>query len=409
VVGGVAVAFAVAADYAQAGFKALLAHSPYLALAVTPAGLALSAALTRRFFPGSQGSGIPQTIAARQYGDATARSRLLSPRIAVGKIGLTLLGLVTGASVGREGPTVQVGASILHAVGRASGGLYQGLILAGSAAGVAAAFNTPLAGIVFAIEEMSRSFEQRTSGLVLTAVIVAGIASLAILGDYTYFGHTATSLSDARGWVAVPLCGVTGGLLGGLFSRIVVLFARGLPGAAGRLIRRRPIAFAAACGLAVAAIGIASGGTTYGTGYHEARRLLEQAGGVPAGFGLLKMLATILCSISGVPGGIFSPSLAVGAGIGANVAALLPHAPTGAVILLGMVAYFAGVVQAPITAFVIVLEMTDSHTMAIPLMAASLIAYATSRSIGTEPVYHALAKQFLPAAPRDTAPPPRGG
>src|SRR5689334_10764598 len=146
VVGGVAVAFAVAADYAQAGFKALLAHSPYLALVVTPAGLALSAALTRRFFPGSQGSGIPQTIAARQFGDAAARSRLLSPRIAVGKIGLTLLGLVTGASVGREGPTVQVGASILHAVGRASGGLYQGLILAGSAAGVAAAFNTPLAG-----------------------------------------------------------------------------------------------------------------------------------------------------------------------------------------------------------------------------------------------------------------------
>jgi H+/Cl- antiporter ClcA len=104
----------------------------------------------------------------------------------------------------------------------------------------------------------------------------------------------------------------------------------------------------------------------------------------------------VLCSISGIPGGIFSPSLAVGAGLGANIAALLPHAEAGAVILLGMVSYFAGVVQAPITAFVIVMEMTDSHTMAIPLMTAALVAYGTSRFIGTEPVYHALSAQFLP-------------
>jgi H+/Cl- antiporter ClcA len=161
-------------------------------------------------------------------------------------------------------------------------------------------------------------------------------------------------------------------------------------------MRRHPVASAAALGLVVALVGIASGGTTYGTGYVEAQGLIVGGGHIPAGYGLLKLLATTLCSVSGIPGGIFSPSLAVGAGIGANVAALLPHAPTGAVILLGMVSYFAGVVQAPITAFVIVMEMTDSHTMAIPLMAASLLGYGTSRFIGTEPVYHALARPFLP-------------
>ena len=404
-VGGAAVLFAHAADTVQLLFRRLIEWSPYVSLVLTPAGLALAAAMTRRFFPGSQGSGIPQAIAARQHTDPAARLSLLSMRIAVGKIVLTLLALATGASAGREGPTVQVGASVMSSVGRIAGGRYQGLILAGSAAGVAAAFNTPLAGIVFAIEEMSRSFEQRTNRLVLTAVIVAGIASLALAGDYTYFGHTSASLTRIEDWAAVPLCGILGGLMGGLFSWSVVAVARGLPGRAGRLIRQHPILFAALCGLLVAVIGIASGSTTYGTGYSEAKELLQGAGQIPASFGLLKMLATILCSVSGIPGGIFSPSLAVGAGFGANIAALLPHTPLGAVVLLGMAAYFAGVVQAPITAFVIVLEMTDNHAMAIPVMAAALIGYGTSRLIGTEPIYHALAEGFMPHTDSRTHPP----
>ena len=397
-VGAAAVALALAADEAQRGFRWLIARWPYLPFVLTPVGLALSAVLTRRYFPGSQGSGIPQAIAARQHIDAAARGRLLSLRIAAGKVMLTLLALATGGSVGREGPTVQVGASIMHAAGRASGGQFKGLILAGSAAGVAAAFNTPLAGIVFAIEEMSRSFEQRTSGLVLTAVIIAGIASLGLLGNYTYFGHTAAELGSMIDWLAVPLCGIAGGLLGGLFSLALVRASRGLPGWLGRMLRERPVVSAAAMGLLVALIGYLSGGTTYGTGYAEAKTLLENGGHIPASFGIFKFLATALCSVSGIPGGIFSPSLAVGAGLGANIAALLPFAPAGAVILLGMVSYFTGVVQAPITAFVIVMEMTDSHRMAIPLMAASLIAYGTSRFIGTQPVYRALSVPFLPSS-----------
>ena len=193
-VAGVAIGFAALADRAANLFVGVQAPRPWIALLICPAGLAASFLLTRYVFPGAQGSGIPQVIAAQHMTDRAAIARVLSPRIAAGKIGLTLLGLCCGASIGREGPTVQVGASIMHALGRLLRlprlELERALVLAGGAAGVAAAFNTPLAGIVFAIEELSHSFEARTSGTVLTAVIIAGITTLALMGNYTYFGHT---------------------------------------------------------------------------------------------------------------------------------------------------------------------------------------------------------------------------
>lgn len=395
VIGSAAVILALLADRAQVAFADLLAKWRYASLIVTPAGFALSVFLTNRFFPNSQGSGIPQAIAARQLDDQDARARLVSLRIAIGKILLTLLGLLCGASVGREGPTVQVGASIMFVIGRMSPRRQPGLILAGAAAGVAAAFNTPLAGIVFGIEEMSRAFEVRTSGLIIGAVIAAGLTSLALVGNYTYFGTTATMLHPGVDWLAVPLCGVCGGLAGGLFSRALITVARGLPGSLGAAIKRHSLPFAAVCGLGMALCGIVSGDTVYGTGYAQVKAALENGAPLPWDFGVLKFAATVLSSISGMPGGIFSPSLAVGAGLGANIAHVFPLAPINAIILLGMVSYFTGVVQAPITAFVIVTEMTENHTMVIPLMTASLIAYAASRLVCREGVYHALSKGFL--------------
>ena len=135
---------------------------------------------------------------------------------------------------------------------------------------------------------------------------------------------------------------------------------------------------------------------TYGTGYDQAKQLVEGNAAVPQSFGILKFLATTLSTVSGIPGGIFSPSLAVGAGIGANLATLLPGTPVGPVILLGMVGYFSGVVQAPITAFVIVLEMTNGQSMTVPVMLTAVIGYGTARFIGTRPIYHALSENFLP-------------
>ena len=396
-VGLAAVGLALAADQAGALFGALRAQLPYAPLLLTPAGFALCSLVARRYFPNSGGSGIPQAIAARQLQGTAARAQLVALRTAVGKIALVLIGLGCGASIGREGPTVQVGAAIMFALGRLSPRRQPGLILAGASAGVAAAFNTPLAGIVFGIEEMSRSFEARTNGIVLGAIIAAGVTSLALLGDYTYFGTTHAALGGVEGWLAVPVLGVLGGLLGGGFSRVLILFGGGLPGRLGLLVRRHHVVFAAGCGLVVAACGLLSDGAAFGTGYDQAQELVQDGGGTPAAFGALKLLATLASSVSGIPGGIFAPSLAVGAGLGANVAALLPGAPVSALVVLGMVAYFAGVVQAPVTAFVIVTEMTNDHAMVLPLMLTAVIAYATSRLVCREGVYHALAHNFVAA------------
>ena len=400
VVGAAAVALAQLADQAQIAFSALVSKFRYASLVVTPLGFALSVFLTNQFFQNAQGSGIPQAIAARHLTDQTARNSLVSLRIAVGKIILTLFGLLCGASVGREGPTVQIGASIMFALGRFSPRRQPGLILAGAAAGVAAAFNTPLAGIVFGIEEMSRAFETRTSSLIIAAVIAAGLTSLALMGNYTYFGTSPVALRNGIDWLAIPVCGVAGGLAGGLFSRILIAMARGFANPVGRAIKRYPLGFAVVCGLAAAVCGIVSGDTIYGTGYSQVKAALESGSQLPASFGILKFLATTLASISGMPGGIFSPSLAVGAGLGSDIAQLFHDAPLPAIMLLGMVSYFAGVVQAPITAFVIVTEMTDNHGMVVPLMAAALIAHFVSRMVCEEGIYHALAKGFVERATR---------
>ena len=397
-VSGIAMVFAKGAEYANYLLHVGIAWSPYLPLVLTPLGIALVVAATRHF-PGSEGSGIPQTIASLSISSHAERGRLLGLRTVAGKIFLTLIGLASGAAVGREGPTVQIGAAIMHSIGKlirfSRHDMEKGLILAGGAAGVAAAFNTPLAGIVFAIEEMSRSFEERTSGTIITAVIVAGAVTLAFMGDYTYFGHTSASIGFGDSWIAVGVCGVAGGLAGGIFSQLLVLSSRGLPGRIGGFVRQHPVAFGAACGLLLALIGLASGGNTYGTGYDEARKIVESTEALPASYGILKWCASLVSYVSGIPGGLFSPSLAVGAGLGANLALVLPYAPAAAVALLGMVAYFAGVVQAPITAFVIVMEMTDNHEMLLPLMATSLIATGISRLICNEPLYRALALPFL--------------
>lgn len=385
-------------------FIEALKASSLLALLITPTAFASILWLTRKIFIGAEGSGIPQTIAALHIPVLTERRSILSMRVAIGKILLTTLALCAGASVGREGPTVQIGAAIMHTLGRwirlPIAGKEHALVLAGGAAGISAAFNTPLAGVVFAIEELSHSLETRTSGTVLTAVIVAGIGSMAVLGNYTYFGHTAATLTLAEAWRPVLACGIAGGLLGGLFARVLLTFAHGLPGRPGEWIKARPFIFAALCGLGLALLGLASGNTIYGTGYEEARALIEGTRELPASFGLMKLAATVLSYVSGIPGGIFAPSLAIGAGLGNNIAHFMPGLPIGAVVILGMVAYFTGVVQAPITAVVIVMEMTDNQTLAIPLMATALIAFGVSRIVCPIPLYRALAQTFLDKALR---------
>lgn len=395
VVGLAAILMASLADHAQAVFGRMLAYSPYIALIVTPLGFGLAMLLAVKVFPNSQGSGIPQVIAALQLPDQQSRAPLVSLKVALGKIVVMTFGLLCGASTGREGPTVQVGASIMFAIGQWAPFRQPGFLLAGSAAGVAAAFNTPLAGIVFGIEEMSRSFEMRTSGLIIGAVIAAGLTSLAIVGDYNYFGSTAAVLPLGKAWIVVPVCAVLCGVAGGLFSRILIMFSNGIPGTVGLAIKRHPVAFAVLCGLGVALCGVLSHEHVYGTGYEQARTIIHAASAEDRGYGPWKFLATLLSAISGIPGGIFAPSLAIGAGLASDISLFFPHTPIGALVLIGMVSYLTGVVQAPITAFVITSEMTNDHAMMIPLMTAALIANAASKMVVSEGLYHALAKSFL--------------
>jgi len=399
-VGVAAVGFAKGSDLAQEVFRTTAGHWPLLPLLVTPLGFGLVAWLTRTWFDGAQGSGIPQAIAARRSKDDAHRASLMSAKVTVGKIVLTMLGLVFGASTGREGPTVQVGAAIMFAIGRLAGlGRQPGLILAGAAAGVAGAFNTPLAGVVFAIEEMAKAFDRRMNVLVIAAVIVAGLTSLALIGDYSYFGSVATQAETWNDWLGVLACGALCGAFGGLFSRGVIRVATARSGAIA-MLRRRPVLFAAGCGLAVAVLGLATGGFANGTGYAPTRAMLETGNLPPLWYGPLKLLSTLLSSVSGIPGGLFSPSLSVGAAFASLIQEILPGADPQTLALLAMVGYFAGVVQSPLTASVIVLEMTSDRGMAMPLLATALLAAGASRLICPEPLYHALSYGYDARPPR---------
>ena len=396
----IAILFADAGTWAGRVFTGLTAGRAWMFFILCPGGLGLSVWLTQHYFPGAQGSGIPQAIAALQM-PPEQQNRLLSPRVAAAKLGLCVFGLMCGASIGREGPTVQIGAATMHGLGRVlkvpRAEVQQALILAGGAAGIAGAFNTPIAGVVFAIEELGHGVRLRSLGAPLYAVVLGGIATVGIAGNYTYFGTTDAALGWGTGWVAVPLAGVVGGLAGGLFARLLVAGARLWPAPVRRLALRRPVGFAVLCGLVLALVGLATNGTALGSGYDPAKALVEQAAGAPSSallFTVAKFIATTASYLSGMPGGIFAPSLAVGSGLGAALAPLVPSAGAGALVLLGMVAYFAGVVQAPLTATVIVMEMTNNQGLTVPLMAAALIAMQTSRLVCRKPLYATLAKRF---------------
>ncbi|WP_180901105.1 chloride channel protein [Martelella soudanensis] len=396
-IGVVSVGFARAADHAFEMFEALRqssAWSPLLPLVLTPLGFMLCSYLSTRWFPNTQGSGIPQAIAARHLHDVESQHRLLNLRVATGKVLITVIGLFCGASIGREGPTAQVGASIMIQTAR-WGKMIQtrGLIVAGSAAGISAAFNTPLAGIVFAIEEMSRAYESRANGLVVSAIILSGLAAIGLAGNYTYFGHASAIAVKPEEWVAVFVCGIGGGFLGALFSLYSLKAARRIKRWAQAAPVKRMALFAGGCGLAVAVIGIAFGGATFGTGYEQARTVIE-GGSINPLFFIGKLAATFLSMASGIPGGLFAPSLSVGAALGSTIADVL-GVSIGLGAILGMAGYFAGVVQSPMTAFVIILEMTDNHDGIITLMATSMLGYIASRLISREPLYHGLSRAYL--------------
>lgn len=366
----------------------------------TPVCTAMIVWCTRRFAAGAAGSGIPQVIAALDPAMDPARvGHFVSLKLSAAKIVLTAWGLLAGLSLGREGPSVQIAAGIMlqarRLMPKRSAVNAHSLLVAGGAAGIAAAFNTPLAGVMFAIEELARAPEQRNSGLIIAAIVLAGMIAVSVHGNGTYFGIIHAAAIDMSLLLPGLLVALCAGGAGGLFSRLLLASMGGRGhDPLSRLRARYPVMFAAVCGACVAVIGVVSGGAAFGSGYASTRHMVEGTTALPAIYALLKFLATWLTTWSGVPAGIFAPSLAIGAAIGNDIAMLTQHAQVPALIALGMVAFLAAVTQAPLTSFIIVMEMVDGHAMVLSLMACALVATVVARVI-SPPLYPGLARLQL--------------
>ena len=248
--GLVAIIFARMGEIAQKLFLHLVAISPFAPFVLTPLVFAAVVYVTRRSFPAARGSGIPQVMAASHNAERLAGGELVSLKTAWAKLGGTIAMLLAGGSVGREGPTVQISAALMVAVHRwLRVPVSSGVIIAGGAAGVAAAFNTPLAGVAFAIEELAAAFEQRVAVMVMLAVMISGLVSLGLAGDYVYFGAMNGALPIRTMLLVSPVAGVLGGVLGGVFSRSLIAMTR--PGHPWLMrIRSRPVLLAGLCGSA---------------------------------------------------------------------------------------------------------------------------------------------------------------
>jgi H+/Cl- antiporter ClcA len=403
-VGLVAVLYARLIDFGYGEFRAMQHRHIWLPLFVTPAVAALSVWLTRKFFRGAEGGGIPQVIATLHAKPGEYGTRLLSFRILFGKILVSFLAILGGFTIGREGPTVQVGAALMFNLRRfyprSNAQIERQLVLAGASAGLSAAFNTPLAGIVFAIEELTRSFEARASGVLITAIIIAGVIALGLNGNYTYFGtiEIGTHFPDLLA-VAIVLTAIVTGIAGGFFCWLLLNTARWIPEPLRKLHGERPVAFAALCGLVIALVGLISGGVTFGSGYAEARGLLDGREQLSVFYPFLKMVSMVGSYLPGIPGGIFAPSLSIGAGFGNLLHMVFASMQLQMLIALAMVGYLAAVTQAPITSFVIVMEMINGHALVISLMATALIASRVSR-LFAPPLYEALSQRYMAPLPQ---------
>ena len=330
---------------------------------------------------------------------AGQRNMFVSLKLTLAKITLTAWGLLAGLSLGREGPSVQIAAGVMYSarrwIPRQARVSVHGLLIAGGAAGIAAAFNTPLGGVMFAIEELSRNSDTRSHGLVLAAIVLGGLVAVSIYGNASYFGVIRIDhLSTALIFPAL-LVTLVSGVLGGLFSRLLVVSSAGTSrDCFTRFRARHPVAFAAACGLVIALMGVLSSGDSFGSGYAHTRGLLENRSEDFAFFVPFKFIATWLTTWSGVPGGIFAPSLAIGGALGKDVAMLTSYVNAPTLIALGMTGFLAAVTQAPLTSFIIVMEMVDGHALVLSLMTCALISTGLSRLMSA-PLYSSLAQLQL--------------
>ncbi|NOL49371.1 chloride channel protein [Pelistega europaea] len=381
----------------------LVKHNPLIAWVLLPFGMAILAWFTKKYAPYVAGSGIPQVIASVELPHGNPKEMLVRFAQTIWKIPLTFLAMCCGASVGREGPSVQVGAAVMLAWGKfcrkynlAFKSLsYNELIATGAAGGLAAAFNAPLAGIIFAIEEIGRGTTLRWERRVLLGVLAAGFMLVLIQGNNPYFPQYQGVESVPNVVLWLLLCAAVTGITGGLFARLLAKgVASYVPSRVRGFVRHHPVITAFFLGILLAVLGTFSQGQTYGTGYNVVTTALD-GGVLDISLSITKFFATVFTYWTGIAGGIFTPSLTIGATIGSTLWQLTDGiVDQRFLVLLSMAAFLAAATQSPVTASVVVMEMTSSQHELIWLLPTCLIASLVSRQFCPKPFYHLMAARF---------------
>jgi CIC family chloride channel protein len=388
-----AVMFSLAIDWTSRGLFGLDPGPARLLL--VPMGASLVAGLALSWwFPDARGSGIPQTKAAFHL-----HGGVIPLRVPVGKFLMGALCIGGGHSVGREGPSVQIGAGIASAVGQwvpLPPERLKALVAVGAAGALSAAFNTPVAAVIFALEEVIGDLNAPLLGSTVIASVASVIVARAILGDAPLFRVPSYQLEHPAELIGYAALGLIGGVLAVIFCRGLLALRRRFLAMPARTRPLQPLSGAIVIGVMLVFVP-----QIRGVGYEYVDQALS--GGLFIStlivLCLTKVAGTIVSYASGNAGGVFAPSLYIGAMAGAAVGLLVqaympfPSAPPGAYALVGMGTLFAGIVRAPLTSVFMIFEITQDYEILVPLMVANLIAFAISRRFQPLPLYQALLEQ----------------
>jgi len=377
---------------------------------IAPIGFVLSWWLVKEFAPNAKGSGIPQVMAAVELANPKEHKKirsLLSLKIIVFKIISSVILVIGGGAVGREGPTIQIAGSIFRKVNEYLPDWWpkiskKNMIMTGAAAGLAAAFNTPLGGIVFAVEELSKTHINYFKTALFTAVIIAGLTAQTLAGSYLYLGYPKTN--DVSLMVMFPIV-LVAGVAGILASQLSVIMLKMNDWKKRNLkTNRANVIFLVGCALLIACVSFFISREVLGSGKEIMERVLytqdkHEDWYVP----ILRMFGPALSFTSGGAGGIFAPALTAGASIGSVISGIIDLTPneTNVVILGGMVAFLTGITRAPFTSAIIVLEMTDRHSLIFHLMLGGMVSSITSILVSRHSLYDVLKINFLTEIRKD--------
>ncbi len=382
-VGFVAVVYSAAFTGSVTVMQKLHVDHPYAGFFLSPFCFVFSAYLVQRFAPAAGGTGIPRVAASLALDPQTQEReiyQMLNLRVALVIALSSVLAIYGSGSLGREGPMVHMAACLFFVVGRMFQRLWprfehRSWIVAGAAAGIAAAFNAPLAGVVFVLEELSQQHFHRFKTVVLWAAIVAGVVSQAVSGRYLFLGYPRIGEVPVSSLPWAVLVGLVMGAVA--FPFHLMISPKFQDRFKGYFRTKAAIAFTV--GLLMAALAYFLHPSSLGGGIHEVNELLFEGKRADWGMILSRFLGTTLSAIPGTAGGFLAPSLALGGAIGSKIADLTQYASHNLLVMVGMSAGLSAVIGAPFTAWVIVMEMTDRHSAIFPLMVASLTSFATVR------------------------------